>query len=421
LTLKCLFVNLLLIHTWSPGVNPKELFRPAWRWTVLAIVLSACVLAIFIVRGGRTPQKQIAEIGSARPAGIPARPQGANAGASPQPTPAQAVSTAVKDELCGVSGPDLLRAGNETIEQHVARLTQHAISQWQGSLSSSGDPRRQAIALALTNADPRGEVVDPEELASGSEPSKDTPANNNLVLLATETSDPAIYSLAIGQCRNIVSGDMASGPCQALSWEHWASIDPDNGMPWLWIAARAEGAGDQPGVETALAKAATASRFDSYASELSAVALGAVPGGSAPLEKAVAGGDVISMLRVGTPVGLVSMCSQSAIQQPLRKQQCSAIATTLAKEGSTYFDLAMASSLANRLGFPEETRAALVAERKQARLGLTISHPWNTDDGSRYRCASLLAYDGFIDALRAARGNERAALAGVSRTVQGGK
>jgi hypothetical protein len=167
------------------------------------------------------------------------------------------------------------------------------------------------------------------------------------------------------------------------------------------------------GVETALAKASTASRIDSYASALSAVALGALPGDSAPLEKAVAGGEVISMLRIGTPFGLVSMCSQSAIQQPLRKQQCSAIATSLAKQGSTYIDLALALSLANRLGFPEETRAALLTERKQARLGLTTSHPWNTDEGSRYRCASVLAYDGFIDALRAGS-SERSALLAIA-------
>lgn len=315
------------------------------------------------------------------------------------------------DELCGVNGPDRMRVGNETLDQHVGRLTQHAISHWQSALAASGDPRRQAIGLALTNAEPGGEVIDPEELASGYGPSKDTPANNNLVLLASETGDPAIYSLAIGQCRNFVSGDMAPGPCQGLSWEHWASIDPDNGMPWLWIAARAEGADDQQAVESALAKASTASRIDSYGSALSALALGALPGDSAPLAKAVAGGEVISMLRVGTPLGLMSMCSENAIQQPLRKQECSAIATTLAKEGPTFTDLALASRLADRLGFPEDTRAALTAERKKARVGLTIRHPWNNiDDGSRFRCASVLAYDGFIDALRAGGGNERVAL-----------
>lgn len=387
--------------------------RRAWRWIAVVIVLSGCLLTVVLLT--RHTPHEAAGAGVASSSPIHVKP--ASAEAHPHTdaplTSAPAAAPLVVDELCGVKGADRARAGNETIEQHVARLTQHAISQWQGSLSASGDPRRQAIALALTNADPRGEVVDPEELASGSEPSKDTPANNNLVLLATETSDPAIYSLAVGQCRNIVSGDMASGPCQGLSWEHWASIDPDNGMPWLWIAARAEGADDHVGVETALAKASTASRIDSYASALSAVALGALPGDSAPLEKAVAGGEVISMLRVGTPFALVSMCSESAIQQPLRKQQCSAIAATLAKEGSTYIDLALASSLATRLGLPEETRAALVAERKQARLGLTTSHPWNIDEGSRYRCASVLAYDGFIDALRAGS-SERSALLAIA-------
>jgi len=46
---------------------------------------------------------------------------------------------------------------NETIEQHVARLTQTAISHWQSALAASEDPRRQAIGSPLANAQPKAD------------------------------------------------------------------------------------------------------------------------------------------------------------------------------------------------------------------------------------------------------------------------
>lgn len=377
-------------------------FRRTWRWIALVIVLLSSVLALLLVTG-RTPQNHIANTTDARSAMVRATPQGAvaqaNTGAqrAPAPTP----GPAVMDELCGVNGPDLVRAGNETIEQHVARLTQTAISQWQSALAASEDPRRQAIGLALANAQPKPTF--------DSEPSKDTPVNNKLVLLAIEASDPAIYSLAIGQCEGNLY-DMAPGPCQGLSWEHWADIDPGNAVPWLWIAAKAEHAGDQQGVEESLAKAASAARIDAYGAALSAPALGALPGDATPLEKAVAGAKVISILRLGTPIETISLCSETAIQQPVRKRQCSAIATALAAQGSTLIELSLASFLADRLAFPQDMRTALNTESKNARGALTRSYPWrDSAGGAKFGCNTVLEYDSIIDALQAAGGNERAA------------
>lgn len=118
--------------------------------------------------------------------------------AEPRSTPA------VTDDLCGVNGSGRIRAAGETVEQHVARLTHPAISHWQSALTGSDDLRLQAIGLALANAQP-GPTV-------GVQPSKDTPVNNNLVLLAMESDDPAVYALALGQCWDADYG-MAAGPC----------------------------------------------------------------------------------------------------------------------------------------------------------------------------------------------------------------
>jgi len=315
-------------------------------------------------------------------------------------------------------GPDLKRAGNETIVQHATRVTQAAISRWKSALATSEDPRRQAIGLALENAHPESPGRKPQ----------DTPGNNNLVLLAIDSDDPVIYALAIGQCADDYA--MAPGPCQGLSWEHWANIDSDNAVPWLWLAAKAGRSGDQQGVEAAFARASMASRFDEYDSTMSAIALSALPRDAAPLDKAVAGLDVIVTVRIGIPAGEISarLCSDTAVQQPTRKQQCTSVANDLADRGSTVFDAVVASSLANRLGFPADRQVTLQRESLSAARALAAHNPWRySGEGSDlrseadFRCDTVLGYERFINALEAAGGSERAALAAVGRTVQDAK
>jgi hypothetical protein len=396
-------------------------FGPAWRWVALAIAVLGCVLALLLVRSGRSPHKQIAAVGSAPPALTRAGGEKANAHAVMQPpSPSETAAAAVKDELCGVSESDSLRAGNETLEQHVARLTEAAISRWKGSLASSEDSRRQAIGLALANARLRPRP--------GDAPSKDTPVNNSLVLLAMQTDDAAIYSLALHQCLD-EDYAMAAGPCEALSWEHWAAIAPDNAMPWLWIAARANRIADLQGVETALANASATAGIEEYGSALYVQAMAALPGDASPLEKAAAGTEVNSVFMGGAPLEIASLCSQTAIQTSLRKEQCSAITKDLAQQGSTMFDLVLASRLAVQLGFPEEVRTGLRMEAKNAMVALTSApNPWTTtgpdpssdlSGGLWFRCGAVRRYDAFVDAILAARGNERVALAAVSTAMRG--
>ena len=262
--------------------------------------------------------------------------------------------------------------------------------------------------------------------APGTDPMPDTPVNNRLVLLAIETSDPVVYALALSQCGDH-GYNMAVGPCQGLSWEHWANIDPDNAVPWLAIAAKAGNSGDRQRVEEALAKASMASHFDTYSSTVSAIALGALPRDIAPLDQAVAGADVISVLGFSvTGVDIAAtLCSDIAVQAPTRRLQCTSIANELADSGTTLLDLAAALNLARRLGFPKDRQAELQNEQRNGARALVTHNPWTfTNDGtgfssvSNFHCDTVLGYDEFIDALQATGANERAALAAVATAVQ---
>jgi hypothetical protein len=385
-----------------------------WRWAALAIALLALLILFLTAR--RAPPKQITEAIPARNFVVSRVPRAY----APLPTVARhaeahAPKAALVDELCGVKGSNLRRVAGETIGQHVMRVTRAAISGWTSALVASADPRREAIGLALENAHPG---------APGRGPN-DNSVTDNLVLLAVESSDPVIYALALSQCRDL---EEASGSCQALSWEHWADIDPDNAVPWLGIAAEASSSGDQQSVDHALAKAAMASRFDEYASTINQIALSALPRDITPLDKAVAGSDVMLNLITGSPptMGITAtLCTDTAVQQPERRRQCTLIANDLADKGSTYFDVLVASILAKRLRFPTARQTELEREARNDARAFTAHNPWTyTNEGSgfrlgsnNFRCNTVLGYDGLVDAVQAADGNMRAALAAGRLTV----
>jgi hypothetical protein len=394
-------------------------FQRMWRWALLGIALLALLALLLMAQ--HAPPRQIADTIHSHTVVGRSSPEraGSRVNAVAQRTQAHTPGAPLVDELCGVKGPDLKRAGDETIGQHVMRVTQTVINGWKSALAASDDPRRQAVGLALESAHPD---------APGEEPT-DTPAKNRLVLLAIETNDPVIYALALSHCGD-GGYDIAAGPCQGLSWEHWANIDPDNAVPWLEIAAKAGSSRDQQGVEDALAKASMASRFDTYGSTVSAIALSALPRDIAPLDKAVAGVDVVSALGIAIPAVSIAatLCSDTAVQEPTRRQQCASIANDLADAGTALIDVVVALSLAKRLGFPMDRQAKLQIEQQSASRALITHNPWQyTNEGSGltlasdFRCDRLLGYGDLIDALQASGGNERAALAAVGRTVQGAK
>ena len=394
--------------------------RRMWRWAAVGVALLAALA--FLLMAGRVRRREIANTVAPHTFVVATNPEKAYSRVSPvaQPAEGHTPGAILTDQLCGMKGPELKRAAHETIGQHVMRVTQGSISGWTSSLVASDDPRRRAVGLALENAHP----------GAPGDRGRDTPVNNSLVLLAIQTNDPVIYALALSQCGDL---DQDSGPCQALSWEHWANIDPDNAVPWLGIAAKASSSGDQEGVDHALAMASMASRFDEYASTVNAIALRALPRDMGPLDKVVAVGDVFSSLSSlgapSTPGIFATLCSDTAIQQPVRKQQCAFVANDLADKGATLFDVLVALKLAKRLGFSADQQSKLEMETRDDLAALTAHNPWSlTEEGSGYklastnfRCNTVLGYDNLVDALQAANGNWRAAFDALGHVAPSAK
>jgi hypothetical protein len=394
-------------------------FRRIWLWAPLVIALAALLILLF---PRRTPPKPIANpVHSPTPAAriIPEKAV-SHANTAARHTELPTTGAPVVDELCGVKSSDSKRAINETFVQHVMRVTQSAISGWKSALTTSEDPRSQAVGFALDSANPD---------TPGENKPQDTPVNNRLVLLAIETSDPVIYALALSECGDH-GYNMAVGPCQGLSWEHWANIDPDNAAPWFAVAGKAGSSGDRRGVEDALAKASTASHFDTYAGTVGTIALNALPRDMAPLDKAVAGANVMTGLGVGIPtIDIAStLCSDASIQEPTRRQQCTSLTNHLADDGTSVIDVLVAVTLAKRLGLSKDLVIKLQKEQRSDSMALTAHNPWRyTNDGSGFTllsdfgCDTVRGYDDLLDAMLATGGNQRAALAAVGGTLQSSK
>ena len=380
--------------------------RSGWRWIVLGTLTLLVLFFALLVSRWRAPEEESGRSGLIAPTSLDAPGKRSPDHTNPGPTRKTVAGAAVTDDLCGVSGSDQVRNEGETVEQHVARLTDKAIGHWKTALLESGNPRQHAVGLALGNASPGVHGFTYE--------APDTAANNDLVLLAMETNDPAIYALALGQCGE-GNWDMAAGPCQGLSLEHWTQIDPDNALPWLLISSRADKAGDYLRADEALSRAARASRLQTHIDALAALALDRLPPEAPPLEKAVAGADLISIARLGSPIALVTLCSEEALQAATRKERCSSITNLLATQGSNLIDAMLAAILGKRLGWPEDKWMALQRESDSDRRALT--YPWSqVDPGEGFRCAKLLRYDYYVEQLAAHGGSERAALKAITET-----
>lgn len=81
-----------------------------------------------------------------------------------------------------------------------------------------------------------------------------------LVADAVSSDDPRVYAAAWAACAD----ERGDARCQQLKPEQWARIDPDNAVPWLWLASEASQRRDPAGVDEALFRASKARRADAH-------------------------------------------------------------------------------------------------------------------------------------------------------------
>ena len=199
-----------------------------------------------------------------------------------------------------------------------------------------------------------------------------TPAGrlDALVQAAAASSDSRVYSLAFRACyaaahvSPIFKEPAPPASCGLLTARHWASLDPNNGVPWLAVLAQVGEDEDLPGQQYALAHLATATRFDEHQWQAAAAVLAQEPaqGANELATYDLAMNAWSSLAHVGLGP-LTALCQNHAGGDAALAARCAAIATTMVDRSDSWGLRFTGASLSVYLGGDETRRKAIGAER----------------------------------------------------------
>lgn len=246
------------------------------------------------------------------------------------------------------------------------------------------------------------------------------PHVTQLVQLAINTADPAIYAQALHVCQNW-GHEVAA--CNVIKVEQWARLEPDNMQPWLKLADRAYERKDTAGLNEALFRASKAKVDRSYANLTVARLLPTGRGEVSGLElrsgvilgAGVAAAWVLPGLRSAS-----DYCSAETVSDANRRQVCEALANTMVSHSESLVGMTVAARIGARLGWSSERVEAIRNQAKALgafawsnQLGLPEAQAISAEDCDMYqRTASRLARTFEVGELVAAR--ELALLRGLS-------
>ncbi|HEX6707057.1 MAG TPA: hypothetical protein VF169_20030 [Albitalea sp.] len=187
---------------------------------------------------------------------------------------------------------------------------------------------------------------------------------DTLARMAASTGDPHVYMLAVAACHAVAKPQ--PGACQGVVVERWAQLDPDNAVPWLAVATKAQQGKDPAAQAEAMHRVARASRSDSGWGQLPQLIAAHVPSDDASLPATLQLlGDVTAQEATALPSysAALDFCRDDALRDANRRQTCAEVAEVLATRSTTVLDRAMGAALGKRLGWPADRLEALRIER----------------------------------------------------------
>jgi hypothetical protein len=280
-------------------------------------------------------------------------------------------------EVCGFGDLKLDHSDPLGVARPVGALARKADAQWKSALLDSDDYRARAVGLMLQGGNLDGDAASVEQ------------ARDALVQLATGAADPAVYAMAVHLC-DTYADPSPSGSCQRISLREWANIDPDNAVPWLYVADKARAANDAAALTDALGRAAAAHKTDSYNWSLFAYAQPEMPAAATPFEQYYLATELIGYEATwfGPQYTVASkLCSADAVQDERVRQPCDALAELLVSRGTTLLDLGIGESIGAHVGWPSERLTALTQERNA--LMQSLMQPMATGSTDPWDCTSV--------------------------------
>ena len=210
-----------------------------------------------------------------------------------------------------------------------------------------------------------------------------------LAMAAQHTRDPVIYAFARQACSRPGAQPAA---CGLLSAHRMAALDPQNVVPWLWVAEEANRLGDAHGVSEAVYRASLAkeSRLREYA--FTALAMSAIPADWPPWEAVFASAHVLQVhaaLRLPSYVPMVQHCSAENTQDANVRQTCDRLAQVLIERGDTLVDHGIGRRIGERAGWTAD-RVQLLHARHAAYAKVAVDGDSLASGSGHGSCGQLV-------------------------------
>ena len=284
-------------------------------------------------------------------------------------------------EVCGIGSVTRAEAEESRPSAHAMQMKQAAAAALQqvaealasdrseearslGDWLMAGGPERAAseqipLRLSACAGSPECENVVRQEAGRAAQEAAQ-PFIDRMVERALSSRNPVLTAIALQACR------VRTGRCTMLGVERWTQLDPDNAMPWLFLAQQASARQDEAARIDALFHASVAKTSKLYGDSLLAVAEAALQPTPASPAAPTAVIDIVGIQAAWSFPSLRTItesCTAAQLNDANRRQLCDSIATVLLDKGRTWIERGFAIRLGERLGWPEDRLAALRLER----------------------------------------------------------
>jgi len=323
---------------------------PAFRATVL-IGLAAVILAslgVFLLNYQTAPERSEAAL-----APPPVSSAAVSSGAAFPPASIDGRGEVPVGDLVEVCGLGRIRRqpDGSPYPPTVVAAANAAFEKAAAELAASSLPLQRAVGLYVqaTVEDRRVALSETARAATA-----------ELARVALSSRDPAVYALAFYRCHKAGSTTPADASCSLISAANWAQLEPDNAVPWLYVASAVRQ--DERARDEAIFRASRA-----QASRLHWNAIAALTESRAFKQQPAETRGLLHSYVVGTyaafalpdPAPAMGYCSPTRTADASRRQVCSDLAGVFADRGSTVFELSMGTRLGARMGWPADRVAAL--------------------------------------------------------------
>ena len=257
-------------------------------------------------------------------------------------------------EVCGLGRVKADADGRPRDMAPIQQAAQRVRDQVLPTLLASQDDTLRAAGLLMV-------ALDDGAVADGVLDGGASRARDELASLAAFKGSPQVYAWAMRACQQ----QRTEGVCRMLSAEQWARLEPANAMAWLQVAADASLRRDEPAVAEALYRVSHATRSDARQGVLAGTVLAKLPP-EADLVSRVSLATALTKLEARAELPLVAAsqhCGVKEMRDANRQQLCSGVAEALARGGGTAAEVALATSIGERAGWPAERVAAAAEER----------------------------------------------------------